>query len=998
MLSGGGRTRVRRWLVTTAALAVVTAALPAAPAHAAGGTIAGRVTGPGGGPLADVCVTVGGPFGYPYSPSPIASARTPADGTYTLSAPAGTYMVAFADCGGRDLVTSYWGGARYGSGSRLTIGEGEHRSGIDGALVAGGSMSGRVTNTSGEPLSSSHVLLRLGGPMGASYPEDTYVQSKPDGTWVARGVPAGTYHVSFGITYPSYAGVLYGDTPDVTRSPDVRVAVGQATTGIDARLGVGGSISGVVRDDEGRPHERVCVSARASLEYGNLQFGARTADDGTYRLDRVTPGTYRVQFSDCGGVTAPSWHPAAKTFGDATPVVVGEGAAVTGVDGVFARGIYVAGTVRDVHGAPLPNVGVSLYDGITGSYTGRGAFTDATGRYRIVGLRGTVYKLHFYGGDDSLELVERWWPGVPGQDAALPVSFVAGVSVDGVDVTLPRGGRIRGRITDTEGAPAAGLCVVANDPLTRQSHSTHVDLDGGYLLKGLDVGAYQVSHRTCSDTANYAPAYYGGTDDQATADLVPVVLGEETTGIDDVAEPGATLTGTVRDAAGAPIQGICARPSRFGPLIQNGGARTTETGRYTLVGLAPHTDYRIVFSDCRMAARYVTVWSGGADSMSDAAEVDVRVGQPAEVDATMTLGGSFSGTVYDQFGLPLRGVCIHAVDSAGRYRGTWHTDQNGRYVVGGLRAGTFSAVFVDCGAGLVRSSTRSAGTFEVRAGEDTPGIDHTVMVVTTPKAPVDVVVAPGDASATVTWRPPADTGNSPLTAFQVRAADGTVVATTSASARTAKVSGLTNGTTYAFTVNAVNVKGPGDDSAPVSVLPRPPARLSVTAPSSVVSGALATVSGRLTTKSGAAMAGARVSLLGRRRGSTAAMTRISAATTSPTGAYRIAIRPAYPMEYVLSYAGNTTVGPVRVTKVVPVSPRLTLSVSGRSVSVGVSPAGGGGRARLQVLRSTGWVSVVGADLPSTGRVTLRAPAGGLYRVVVVRSGWATATSTRLRLA
>jgi hypothetical protein len=156
------------------------------------------------------------------------------------------------------------------------------------------------------------------------------------------------------------------------------------------------------------------------------------------------------------------------------------------------------------------------------------------------------------------------------------------------------------------------------------------------------------------------------------------------------------------------------------------------------------------------------------------------------------------------------------------------------------------------------------------------------------------------------------------------------------------------------------------------------------------------VSGRLAAPSGASVSGARVELLGRRRGSTAGMTRYTVTTTSSTGAYRFAISPAVPMEYAVRFGGSSSLSQVKVVRVVPVSPRVSWSLTGRSVSVAVTPAGGGGRARLQIRRSWGWESVVGADLV-LGRAVLRAPAAGTYRVVVLRSGWATTTGTSFPL-
>jgi subtilisin family serine protease len=91
-----------------------------------------------------------------------------------------------------------------------------------------------------------------------------------------------------------------------------------------------------------------------------------------------------------------------------------------------------------------------------------------------------------------------------------------------------------------------------------------------------------------------------------------------------------------------------------------------------------------------------------------------------------------------------------------------------------------------------------------------------VVVPTVPGAPTIGTATAGDASATVRWTAPADTGGSPITGFTVRAYDGaTAVGTTpaGAGATTVAVSGLTNGTAYRFTVTATNAAGTSATSA-----------------------------------------------------------------------------------------------------------------------------------------------------------------------------------------
>jgi hypothetical protein len=81
-----------------------------------------------------------------------------------------------------------------------------------------------------------------------------------------------------------------------------------------------------------------------------------------------------------------------------------------------------------------------------------------------------------------------------------------------------------------------------------------------------------------------------------------------------------------------------------------------------------------------------------------------------------------------------------------------------------------------------------------------------------PSAPGSVTAAAGDASATVTWTAPTSPASYPVSTYQVTSSPGGHTCLTSA--LSCSVTGLTNGTTYTFTVKALSGAGWGASSTP----------------------------------------------------------------------------------------------------------------------------------------------------------------------------------------
>ncbi|HEX4429838.1 MAG TPA: fibronectin type III domain-containing protein [Frankiaceae bacterium] len=89
------------------------------------------------------------------------------------------------------------------------------------------------------------------------------------------------------------------------------------------------------------------------------------------------------------------------------------------------------------------------------------------------------------------------------------------------------------------------------------------------------------------------------------------------------------------------------------------------------------------------------------------------------------------------------------------------------------------------------------------------------VVLASPDAPTSVTALAGDGRATVSWQPPAADGGSPVTGYVVTPRIGGVAQAAHSFTTTATsqvISGLPNGTSYTFTVAAVNTVGTGAPS------------------------------------------------------------------------------------------------------------------------------------------------------------------------------------------
>jgi hypothetical protein len=192
-------------------------------------------------------------------------------------------------------------------------------------------------------------------------------------------------------------------------------------------------------------------------------------------------------------------------------------------------------------------------------------------------------------------------------EAGRPIELADGQTVERINLALPRGAAITGRVFDEFGDPIAGARVQAMRyqmvqgarRLSPVGANAQSDDTGAFRLYGLMPGDYYVSAilrafpvDTADDTNGYAPTYYPGTGSVTEAQAVTLGVSQEAS-ISFALMPVRTsrVGGRVVDSMGAPFNGLVmlagADTAVTGPPALAAGNRIRADGTFLLTNVAP---------------------------------------------------------------------------------------------------------------------------------------------------------------------------------------------------------------------------------------------------------------------------------------------------------------------------------------------------------------------------------------------------------------------------
>ena len=326
-------------LIATTLAASVLGIAPAA--HAADGTLTGTVTGSGSS-LSGAEVTV-----YEYNDidmywEPIEYLETNAEGDYSVVLPEGSYRVGFDD-NYFDHISEFHVDAAEVRDADTVVVPGAGDVVVDADLAPGAHVTGTVTGPGSTNLQgilvTAYQAVEEDGEVW--YDEAGSDYTAANGNYDVGGLRTGNYKLEFSDPaynfdrVTTYATEWYDDVTTAAAASDVAATAPQTTPDIDAELTLDAEMSGTLTDANGTGIEgRVIALAKVGDTWEDA-VSTWANEDGTYVLEGLRAGTYRVQMYGWVGerfdYAFDFWNNKGRVE-NADDVVVTVGAPRTGID------------------------------------------------------------------------------------------------------------------------------------------------------------------------------------------------------------------------------------------------------------------------------------------------------------------------------------------------------------------------------------------------------------------------------------------------------------------------------------------------------------------------------------------------------------------------------------------------------------------------------------------------------------------------------------------
>ena len=471
-------------------------------------------------------VMIVGPNGAPVQPVQIAPARTNTSGQFSFrDLEPGTYLLRASADGYAQQEYNPRPGAQSGMSASINLAPDQTARGTVFRLTPGGTVSGRVTGSSGEPLVNIQVSL-----LRSAYDAEgrKTLQQRATGQTNDRGeyrmfwVTPGQYYLSAASTNRPIPGVPFNPTSfsnkyprtfypaaaDVASAVPIEVQPAVELSGLDFRLNEQPTyrVRGRVVDPTSgsTPPRTVSISIMprdSVLNTGiSSSFSPYNPGDGTFELRDVPFGSYVIRGQlPFNGRPEPGQPPPIPPVATVPVDVAGD---VDGVVLTFVPPTAISGRIR-IEGEPLPQnsrASVNLRPAVSSGVFGpspRPSQANADGTFHIDGVGPGEYRvtvnLQFGSSQMNLYVKEIRFGST---DVLSNPMVVTGATSDALEVVFGKdGGQVSGTVrADSQQLISSAQVVLV--PAQRDRHDLYkfaiIDASGQFKFLSVPPGSYKV--------------------------------------------------------------------------------------------------------------------------------------------------------------------------------------------------------------------------------------------------------------------------------------------------------------------------------------------------------------------------------------------------------------------------------------------------------------------------------------------------------------------------
>ena len=557
-----------------------------------------------------------------------------------------------------------------------------------------------------------------------------------------------------------------------------------ATRTINPTMEEGKFISGTITNSSGQPVKGASVSAMITNSSNGMTVGVggtQSADDGTYTLAGLEPGKYILMANhpDYGMMYLGGSRENATQF-----EILANSPGATGKNISFPLGYALSGTISTGDNSEA-RVCVAAYKQTEtamgwGDFVGSNCYT-APGPWRLKGIRQGQYRIRFDAQTGNLRSI---FLGNTTDFNEATILSVSSSDIPNIDLTIPAGKLISGRIVNEENQAVQGACVVAFKQNSeawgwgQPTSSTCSSTTGEYQLRGLEDGDYKLRLESPMNS-DYTPGFFSdSTTPTRSVDNAQIfTLGSSRTGVNQTLKKGPVFTATIKDGS-TPVAQTCVsafkKVDEYGWGEWGGSSCSGTDGAIRIRGLSPGS---YTFEVRPNSGNYQNGWYvQGSSTTQTRASATVKAIDADSVslgNILLSSGKLASGKIVNADGDPIQGACVGSLkDSAfgwGEWSGSACTQKDGKFTIRGLDpassyrfrvevwAGDYKPGFITASGGITSdhsSVTPLSAASDIVIGDVTlptaPSISGTVTSGNN-EAEANVCVNAHD-SATLMWK------------------------------------------------------------------------------------------------------------------------------------------------------------------------------------------------------------------------------------------------------